>query len=68
MRLGVSGLVLASSTATPTQEAPCPQALVDALSTMGQEEVLPPCGHLSQLQLEKRDLSALTCFLGGSGT
>ena len=68
MRLRASGLVLAYSTATSTLEATFPKSLVDPLSTVGQEEVLPPCGHFSQLQLEKRTLSALPCFLGGSGS
>jgi len=60
--------MLAYSTATSTQVATFPKALVDALSTVGQEEVLSPCGHFSQLQLEKRNLSALTFCLGSSGS
>ena len=58
--------VLAHSTRTSTQDTTFPKALVDAVARVGREDVLPPCGHCPQLQLPKRNLSALA-FHGGSG-
>lgn len=44
---------------TPALDTTFPKALIEAVTRVGWEEVLPPCGRCLQLQLTKGSLSAL---------